>query len=107
MARAKKPKVQIKREKTSLAYRIYIDGMYMGAGLTMAFAREGAKRMLVIHEKTMRRNQPSKIHGDGSAVDFSSWSQHFTSQQKTFSRDGQVSSHHQTFLRYRNGRRFF
>ena len=33
MARTKKPKVQIKRQKVSLgwAYRIYIDGMYMGA----------------------------------------------------------------------------
>ena len=36
MARAKKPKVQIKRQKVSLgwAYRIYIDGPYMGTGLT-------------------------------------------------------------------------
>jgi hypothetical protein len=32
MPRAKKPKVQIKRQKTSLggAYRIYIDDTYMG-----------------------------------------------------------------------------
>jgi hypothetical protein len=38
MARTKKPKVQIKRQKTSLgwAHRIYIDGMYMGTGLTRA-----------------------------------------------------------------------
>jgi len=38
MPRTKKPKVQIKRRKTSLgwAYRIYIDGTYMGAGLTLA-----------------------------------------------------------------------
>ena len=37
-ARAKKPKVQIKRQKVSLgwAYRIYIDGNYMGTGLTQA-----------------------------------------------------------------------
>jgi hypothetical protein len=43
-----KPKVQIKREKTSLgwAYRIYIDGHYVGTGLTQASAREGAKRVL-------------------------------------------------------------
>jgi hypothetical protein len=36
MVRAKQSKVHIKREKTSLgfAYRIYIDGDYMGAGLT-------------------------------------------------------------------------
>ena len=42
---AKQPKVQIKREKTSVgfAYRIY-----MGAGLTAASAREGAKRLLVV-----------------------------------------------------------
>jgi hypothetical protein len=47
MARTKKPKVQIKRQKTSLgwAYRIYIGGMYMGTALTQASAREGAKRM--------------------------------------------------------------
>ena len=45
MTRAKGPKVQIKREKTSLgfAYRIYIEG----AGLTRESAREGAKQMLV------------------------------------------------------------
>ena len=44
----KKPKVQIKRQKVSLgwAYRIYIDGMDMGTGLTQASARTGAKRML-------------------------------------------------------------
>ena len=43
MARTKKPKVQIKRQKVSLgwAYRIYIDGMYMGTGLTLASARDG------------------------------------------------------------------
>lgn len=48
MARSKKPKVQIKRTKTSLgwAYRIYIGGTYMGTGLTQASAREGAKQML-------------------------------------------------------------
>ena len=57
MARAKKPKVQIKRQKTSLgwAYRIYIDGAYMGTGLTRASARDGAKRMLAIYERAMRR----------------------------------------------------
>jgi len=51
MARTKKPKVKIKREKTSLswAYRIYINGDYMGAGLTAASAGECAKRMLVIY----------------------------------------------------------
>ena len=68
MARTKKPKVQIKRQKVSLgwAYRIYIDGMYMGTGLTKASARTGAQQMLVNYEKARRRNQPSKIHGDGS-----------------------------------------
>ena len=53
MARAKKPKVKIRRQKTSLgpAYRIYIDGMYMGAGLTLTSAREGAKQMLAVYER--------------------------------------------------------
>ena len=57
MARTKKPKVQIKRQKTSLgwAYRIYIDGTYMGTGLTRASARDGAKRMLANYERAMRR----------------------------------------------------
>jgi len=68
MARTKKPKVQIKRQKVSLgwAYRIYTDGMYMGAGLTQSAARDGAQRMLANYERAKRRNQPSKIHGDGS-----------------------------------------
>jgi hypothetical protein len=68
MARTKKSKVQIKRQKLSLgwAYRIYIDGMYMGAGLTRASASKAVSRMLVIYEKAKRRNQPSKIHGDGN-----------------------------------------
>ena len=57
MARAKKPKVQIKRQKTSLgwAYRIYIDGAYMGTGLTRASARDDAKRMLANYERARRR----------------------------------------------------
>ena len=57
LPKSKKPKVQIKRQRTSLgwAYRIYIDGKYMGTGLTTASARDGAKRMLAIYEKTMRR----------------------------------------------------
>ena len=57
MARTKKPKVQIKRQKVSLgwAYRIYIDGTYMGAGLTMASARTGAKQMLANYERARRR----------------------------------------------------
>jgi hypothetical protein len=56
MARAKKPKVEIKRHKASLGwvYRIYIDRTYMGTGLTLTSAREGAKRMLAIHERTLR-----------------------------------------------------
>ena len=37
------------------AYRIYIDGTYVGTGLTQASARTGAKRMLAIYEKTIRR----------------------------------------------------
>ena len=61
MARTKKTKVQIKREKVSLGwvYRIYIDGMYVGTGLTPASARDGAKLMLVIYEKTKRRKSPA------------------------------------------------
>ena len=57
MARTKKPKVQIKRQKVSLgwAYRIYIDGTYMGTGLTQASARTGAKRLLVNYEKARQR----------------------------------------------------
>ena len=61
MARAKKPKVQIKRTKTSLgwAYRIYIDSAYVGTGLTRASARDGAKRMVVNHEKARRPHKSS------------------------------------------------
>jgi|SoimicMinimDraft_12_1059740.scaffolds.fasta_scaffold242015_1 hypothetical protein len=57
MVRAKKPKVQIRRQKVSLgwAYRIYIGGKYMGTGLTRASARDGAKRMLVNYEKARWR----------------------------------------------------
>jgi hypothetical protein len=56
---AKSPR--FKRQKVSLgwAYRIYIDGMYMGTGLTQASARDGAKRMLVIYEK-IRSDQPDR-----------------------------------------------
>ena len=57
MARTKKPKGQIKRQKTSLgwAYRIYIDGMYMGTGLTRASARDGTQRMLENYERARQR----------------------------------------------------
>ena len=57
MARTKKSKVQIKRQKVSLgwAYRIYIDGMYMGTGLTRASAREAVPRMLQIYERANNR----------------------------------------------------
>ena len=60
MVRTKKPKVQIKRQKVSLgwAYRIYIDGKYMGTGLTQAAARDGAKRMLVNYAKASGRKSP-------------------------------------------------
>jgi len=60
MARTKKPKVQIKRTKTSLglAYRIYINGTYMGTGLTQASARDGAKRMLAIYDRIGSRSRP-------------------------------------------------
>lgn len=38
----RKPKVRIKRTKTSLgwAYRIYVDGMYMGTALTRESVRD-------------------------------------------------------------------
>jgi len=57
MARTKKPKVQIKRQKTSLgwAYRIYIGGTYMATGLTQASARESVKRMLAIYDRINRQ----------------------------------------------------
>ena len=60
MAHTKKPKVQIKRQKVSLgwAYRIYIDGAYMGTALTRASARDGAKRMLAIYDRIGSRSQP-------------------------------------------------
>ena len=63
MARIKKPKVQIKRQKVSpgWAYRIYIDGVYMGAGLTRASARDGAKRMLVIYQRANNRALKASI----------------------------------------------
>jgi hypothetical protein len=59
VARTKKPKVQIKRQKVSLgwAYRIYIGGTYMGTGLTQASACEGAKRMLVIYDRLNNRGR--------------------------------------------------
>ena len=61
MARTKKPKVQIKRQKTSLgwAYRIYIDGSYMGTGLTQASARNSVPRMLVIYDRTNKDRKAS------------------------------------------------
>ena len=61
MARTKKPKVQIKRQRTSLgwAYCIYIDGTYMGTGLTRASARTGGQRMLANYEKAKRRKSPA------------------------------------------------
>jgi hypothetical protein len=53
--RTKKPKVQIKRTKTSLggAYRIYVDGEYVGAGLTLASARDAAKRRVAKHQHSL------------------------------------------------------
>jgi hypothetical protein len=48
MPRPKQPKVEIKRTTTSLgwAYRIYVNGHYMGTGLTQASARDAARRMV-------------------------------------------------------------
>ena len=64
MARGKKLKVQIKREKTSLgwAYRIYIGGTYMGTALTKASARNDAKRMLAIYERINARREINRLH---------------------------------------------
>jgi hypothetical protein len=57
MARTKKPKVEIKRTRTSLgwAYRIYIDGHYMATGLTAASARKVVPRMVTTYERTFSR----------------------------------------------------
>lgn len=53
MASTKKPKVKIKRTKTSLGwcYRIYIDGMLMGAALSRDVAKKSMPRMLAIYER--------------------------------------------------------
>ena len=61
MPRTKNPKIQFKRAKTSLGwgYRIYIDGKYMGAGLTQASAREGAKQILARRSKQGRFGRQS------------------------------------------------
>ena len=63
MGRSKRPKLQIKQHKTSLgwAHRIYIDGRYMGTGLTRASARDGAKRMLVIYDRMKDARKLSAI----------------------------------------------
>jgi hypothetical protein len=59
MPRPKKPKVTIRRERTSLgwAYVIRVDGMYVGTGLTKGSARESVPRVLAIYEKVKRRGQ--------------------------------------------------
>jgi hypothetical protein len=61
----RKPKVRIKRTKTSLgwAYRIYVDGAYVGTGLTRASAREGAKRMLAVYDRISGR-RPLRLAGE-------------------------------------------
>ena len=53
----RKPKVEIKRTRTSLglAYRIYINGHYMATGLTAASARKAVPRMVAIYERTFSR----------------------------------------------------
>ena len=57
MSRPKKPKVQIKRTKTSLgwAYRIYVDGTYVATAMTRESARESVPRVLTIYEKIKRK----------------------------------------------------
>jgi hypothetical protein len=54
----KKPKVEVKREKTSLGWAYRIDGTYAGAtGLTRASAQEGAKQMLLARQERKRAAQ--------------------------------------------------
>ena len=57
MARTKKPKVQIKRTETSLgwAYRIYVDGTYVGTAMTRESARESVPQALAIYERLSRK----------------------------------------------------
>ena len=50
---------------------------------------------------------PQVAYAQTYSANFYSGSQHFTSLLKTFRETGQVLSHHQTFVRYRNGKRFF
>jgi len=56
----KKPKVRIKRQQASLgwAYRIYIDGAYMGAGLTRDAAAKSVPRLLAIYTGIKRKALP-------------------------------------------------
>jgi len=64
VARTKKPKVQIKREKASLgwAYRIYIDGMLMGAALSRDAANKSVPRMLIVYERlVVRKRDEQKV----------------------------------------------
>ena len=51
------PKIDIKRMTTWMGptYRIYIDGMYVGAASTQKTAREGAKRMLHVLERIKQK----------------------------------------------------
>ena len=61
MARAKKPKVQIKRQKASLgwAYRIYIDGMYMGDRLDASFGARWRKA----NARNLRAGRAAQVTG--------------------------------------------
>jgi hypothetical protein len=58
MPRTKKPKVKIKRERTSLgwAYRIYIGGILMGAALSRYEANKCVPRMLAIYARIIKPN---------------------------------------------------
>jgi len=59
MTHTKNPKVEIKREKTSLGstYRIYIGGMLMGAALSRDSADKSVPRMLALYAKIKRQDQ--------------------------------------------------
>jgi hypothetical protein len=58
-ARRHRSKIEIKKVQTWMGatYRIYIDGMYMGAASTPATAKEGARRMLPIYEQIKEKEK--------------------------------------------------
>lgn len=59
MTHTKGPKVEIKRENTSLGwtYRIYIGGMLMGAAFSRDAADRSVPRLLAIYAQAKRQDQ--------------------------------------------------